>query len=121
MAWNKLYRKQILDGTDGSDAICFPIGRRHEDILTSHLIVANVGRIVLTAQKLYMYRTREDSITTQVMTAEHRKQNLLAQRERMEFFRQRRFWRTYVNLLIRYVLHLGWFGWKKVEKFLHRI
>ena len=115
VAWNKLYRKQILDGTDGSDAICFPIGRRHEDILTSHLIVANAGRIVLTTQKLYMYRTREDSITTQVMTAEHRKQNLLAQRERMEFFRKRRYWRAYLNLLIGYVMHLGWFEWKSMK------
>ena len=115
VAWNKLYRKRIWDGSDGSDAIRFPIGRRHEDVLTSHLIVANAGRIVLTTQKLYMYRTREDSITTQVMTAEHRKQNLFAQRERMEFFSKRRYWRAYLNLLIGYVLHLVWFGWKRVK------
>ncbi|MBD5513728.1 MAG: glycosyltransferase [Lachnospiraceae bacterium] len=116
VAWNKLYRKRILDSSNGSDAIRFPVGRRHEDVLTSHLIVANAGRIVLTTQKLYMYRTREDSITSQVMTAEHRKENLLAQRERMDFFRKRRYWRAYLNLLIGYVLHLGWFGWKKVKE-----
>ncbi|MBD5524287.1 MAG: glycosyltransferase [Lachnospiraceae bacterium] len=116
VAWNKLYRKRILDGTDDSDAIRFPIGRRHEDVLTSHLIVANAGRIALTTQKLYMYRTREDSITTQVMTAEHRKQNLLAQRERMAFFRKRRYWRAYLNLLIGYVLHVGWFWWKREKE-----
>lgn len=116
VAWNKLYRKRILDGSDGSDAICFPFGRRHEDVLTSHLIVANAGRIVLTTKKLYLYRTREDSITSQVMTAEHRRQNLLAQRERMKFFRKRRCWRAYLNLLIGYVMHLVWFGWKKVKQ-----
>ena len=115
VAWNKLYRKCILDGTDGSDAIRFPIGRRHEDVLTSHLIIANAERIALTTQKLYLYRTREESITSQVMKAEHRKQNLLAQRERMEFFRKRCYWRAYLNLFIGYVLHLGWFGWKRVK------
>ena len=116
VAWNKLYLKRILDGSDGSDAIRFPIGRRHEDVLTSHLIVANAGRIVLTTQKLYLYRTRADSITSQVMAAEHRKQNLLAQRERMEFFRKRWYWRAYLNLLVGYVMHLVWFGWKKVKE-----
>ena len=116
VAWNKLYRKRILDSSDGSDAIRFPIGRRHEDVLTSHLVVANAERIVLTTQKLYMYRTREDSITSQIMTAEHRKQNLLAQRERMEFFWKRRYWRAYLNLLIGYVMHLVWFGWKRVRQ-----
>ena len=44
VAWNKLYRKRILDGLDGSDAIRFPIGRRHEDVLTRQLIVANAER-----------------------------------------------------------------------------
>ena len=115
VAWNKLYRKRIMDGSNGNVAIHFPIGRRHEDVLTSHLIVANAGRIVLTTQKLYLYRAREDSITSQVMTAEYRKQNLLAQRERMDFFRKRWYWRAYLNLLIGYVMHLGWFGWKKVK------
>lgn len=116
IACNKLYRKQILDGSDGSRAIRFPIGRRHEDVLTSHLIVANAERIVLTKRKLYLYRIRENSITNQVMTEEHRKQNLLAQRERMEFFRKRRYRRAYLNLFMGYVLHLGWFGWKKVKE-----
>ncbi len=115
IACNKLYRKQILDGTEDATVIRFPIGRRHEDVLTSHLIVANAGRIVLTKRKLYLYRIRENSITNQGMTEEHRKQNLLAQRERMEFFRKRRYWRAYLNLLIGYVLHLGWFGGKRMK------
>ena len=115
IACNKLYRKQTFDGTDGAAAIRFPISRRHEDVLTSHLIVANAERIVLTKRKLYLYRIRENSITNQVLTKEHRKQNLRAQRERMEFFRRRRYWRAYLNLLVGYVLHLGWFGWKRMK------
>lgn len=115
VAWNKLYRKRILDGSGGSQVIRFPIGRRHEDVLTSHLIVANAKRIVLTTRKLYLYRIRSDSITTERMTVEHRKQNLCAQRERMVFFREKRYWRAYLNLLVGYVLHVGWFACKRVK------
>lgn len=113
---NKLYHRSILEGDGGSDRIRFPMGRRHEDVLISHLIIANANRIVLTTQKLYMYRTRPGSCTTQILvTAENRKQNLRAQRERMAFFRKRRYWRAYLNLLIGYVLHLGWFAWKRMK------
>lgn len=114
VAWNKLYRKKILDGMPGT-AIRFPIGRRHEDVLTSHLIVANASRIVLTTRTLYLYRFRRDSITTQAMTAEQRKQNLCAQRERLAFFKEKRYWRAYLNLLAGYVMHVGWFGWMRVK------
>lgn len=116
IACNKLYRRQILDEINGAAVIRFPIGRRHEDVLTSHLIVAKSDRIVLTTQELYLYRNRENSITTQIMTAENRQQNLRAQRERMAFFRKRRYWRAYLNLLVGYVLHLGWFGWRRVRE-----
>lgn len=115
VVWNKLYRKEILDGTIGVP-VRFPVGKRHEDVVTSHRIVANASRIVLTAHRLYLYRIRVDSITTQTMTAEQRQQNLLAQRERMAFFKEKRYWRAYLNLLAGYVLHVGWFGWRKAGK-----
>ncbi len=115
IACNKLYRKQILNGTDSNGRIRFPISRRHEDVLTSHLIVANASRIVLTTRKLYLYRTREGSITTQTMKAEQRRENLRAQRERMVFFKERRYWRAYLNLLTGYVMHVGWFAWVRVR------
>lgn len=112
---NKLYHRSILEGDGRGDRIRFPMGRRHEDVLISHLIVANANKIVLTTQKLYMYRTRPGSCTTQILiTVENRKQNLRAQRERMAFFRKRRYWRAYLNLLVGYVLHVGWFGWKTI-------
>ena len=116
IACNKVYRKQIWNGIDGDAAIRFPIGRRHEDVLTSHLIMARASRVVLTTRKLYLYRTRADSITTQVMTEEHRRQNLLAQRERMAFFKEKRYLRAYLNLLAGYVMHVGWFGWKRLKR-----
>lgn len=116
IACNKLYRKQILSGSDRNGKIRFPIGRRHEDVLTSHLIVANASRIVLTTRKLYLYRTREGSITTQTMTAERRRENLHAQRERMAFFKGKRYLRVYLNLLAGYALHVGWFAWMRARE-----
>lgn len=120
IACNKLYHRSILEENGRGAAIRFPVGRRHEDVLISHLIVDNANRIVLTTQKLYMYRTRPGSCTTQILiTAENRKQNLRAQKERMAFFRERRYWRAYLNLLVGYVLHLGWFAWKRVLDRIH--
>lgn len=114
--WNKLYRRSILDGDGKNGMVRFPVGRKFEDVLTSHLIVKNAKRIVLTTQKLYMYRIRPGSCTTQILvTAENRKQNLRAQRERMAFFRERRYWRAYLNMLVGYVLHLGWFAWERLK------
>lgn len=114
---NKLYRRTILEENGRGGTIRFPLGRRHEDVLISHLIVENANKIVLTTKELYMYRTRPGSCTTQILvTAENRKQNLKAQRERMAFFRKRRYWRAYLNLLVGYVLHVGWFGWKRMKQ-----
>lgn len=114
---NKLYHRSILERDGRGNTIRFPVGRRHEDVLISHLIIDNANRIVLTTRKLYLYRTRSGSCTTQILiTAENREQNLRAQRERMAFFKERRYWRAYLNLLVGYVLHLGWFEWKRVNQ-----
>lgn len=116
VAWNKLYCRSVFQRNGGKDSIRFPEGRRHEDVLTSHLIVTNAQRIALTTQVLYLYRVRAGSIVAGMTTEENRKENLHAQRERMTFFKERRYWRAYLNLLVGYVLHLGWFGWKRVRK-----
>lgn len=118
VAWNKLYRGDMLNSNAATETggIRFPEGRKHEDVLTSHLIVARATRIVLTTRELYMYRTRADSITTQSVTVEYRTQNLRAQRERMVFFKERRYWRAYWNLLVGYAAHVGWFWWRRMKK-----
>lgn len=113
VAWNKLYRKDVLEVTEDIAAICFPIGRRHEDVLTSHLFVANAMNIAMTMRSLYLYRIRPGSITDQKIMTEFREENLRAQRERMAFFKERRYWRAYLNLLVGYALHIVWFGWKR--------
>lgn len=118
VVWNKLYRASVLKGGGGCVTIHFPLGKIHEDVLTSHLIVQNANSIALTMRELYVYRKRPGGITTQVVSSENIRQNLSAQRERMKFFRKRRYWRAYQNLLVGYVMHLGWFLWKKCKQYL---
>lgn len=113
VAWNKLYRRDVWNGRR---QMRFPEGRSHEDVLTSHLIVQSVEKVALTTQVLYLYRIREGSITVQ-MEYDHEKarRNLRAQRERMAFFKERRYWRAYFNLLTGYLFHLGWFEWLRMR------
>lgn len=115
VTWNKLYSASVLNGGADSRKIRFPQGRKHEDVLTSHLIVENANRVVLTTQVLYHYRSRAGSITAGTAMGEGVQENLSAQRERMEFFRKKRYFRAYVNLLTGYVLHRVWFGWKNIK------
>lgn len=115
VAWNKLYRSNILRERQNKAAVRFPIGRRHEDVLTSHLLIANTDRVVITGKKLYLYRARQGSITDWRIAAKFRDENLLAQRERMVFFREKRYFRAYLNLLVGYVLHAVWFWWLRVS------
>lgn len=115
VAWNKLYHANVLNGSSDNRKIRFPQGRKHEDVLTSHRIVENAERIALTTQVLYRYRSREDSITGRTAFGEGVGDNLSAQRQRMAFFRKRRYFRAYINLMTGYVLHRLWFGWKKIS------
>lgn len=114
VVWNKLYRTSILNGGTNIDKIRFPEGRNHEDVLTSHLIIGNVERVALMTQVLYLYRMRENSLTAGIANGKNIEQNLCAQRERMEFFRNKRYLRAYLNLWKGYVLHRVWFGWKRL-------
>ncbi len=114
IAWNKLYRKDIFDRGE-TDAIRFPVGRKLEDVLTSHLIVDNAMRVVLTMRGLYLYRIRPGSRASQSRMVGLMGENLRAQRERMAFFKKKRYWRAYLNLLVGYVLHVVWFGWMRVK------
>ena len=112
VAWNKLYCREVWNGRK---KIRFPESRNHEDVLISHLVVQSVKTIVLTTEILYFYRIRKGSITLQMeYDREKARENLRAQRERMEFFRKHRYWRAYLNLLLGYVLHVLWFWWRRV-------
>mgnify|MGYP001852550308 CR=1 FL=1 len=55
-AWNKLYKKEILDN------IQFPVGRKMEDLAVMHKIFEKANKIVYTNKVEYYYLQREDSI-----------------------------------------------------------
>lgn len=116
VVWNKLYRKSVFAMEDGKPCICFPIGRRHEDVLTSHLLIANAESVVITRKQLYFYRIRSGSITDLHILVKFKGENLCAQRERMAFFKGKRYWRAYLNLWVGYMLHWVWLEWMRVCK-----
>lgn len=60
-AWNKLYRKGFIQ----SERLLFKEGLIHEDELWSLQIASLATTIVAVKNKTYIYRIRENSITTQ--------------------------------------------------------
>ncbi|MBQ3163642.1 MAG: glycosyltransferase [Lachnospiraceae bacterium] len=102
VAWNKLYRREVLRTP-------FPEGKLHEDIYTSHLFIENAKRIAITKQQLYYYRLRKNSITNKKTDAEVIAQDLEAQRSRMQYFREKKLWGSYIRLLIGHMAHRVWY------------
>ena len=120
IVWNKLYCASVWNGGQGRRRIRYPACNRDEDIIVSHQVIQNADRIALTNQVLYQYRYRPGSLTDSNVMIEHVKQNLSAQRERMKFFKEYKYWRAYCNLMAGYMLHVGWFGWKKAVGFVRK-
>ena len=100
MVWNKLYHKSIFQ-----DNIYFPEGKIHEDTYISHLMISNAHKIVLTEQKLYIYRVRKGSITKSKATKESIRQDLDAQKARMKYFKDRHMYGSYLRCLKGHLLH----------------
>ncbi len=57
MAWGKLYPARLFDG------IRYPVGLIHEDDATTPRLLYRSNAVGLIPDKLYLYRTRPDSIT----------------------------------------------------------
>lgn len=100
VVWNKLYHKSIFQNN-----ISFPEGKIHEDTYVSHILVSNADRIVITEQKLYLYRVRHGSITKTKATKESKRQDLEAQKARMKYFRDRHMYGSYLRCLKGHLLH----------------
>lgn len=112
VVWNKLYHRSVFGGkTD-----IFPEGKIHEDVYVSHLFVDHAERIAVTDRKLYFYRSRNGSITKSSVTKERVKQNLDAQRARLEFFKEAGMKGSYRRLAIGFGLHMIMYKWKLYKK-----
>lgn len=60
VTWNKLYRKTLFQN------INFPIGKIHEDSLTTYKLFAAATKVTSVTEPLYQYRTRQGSIMDKV-------------------------------------------------------
>jgi len=102
VVWNKLYERQIFEAFE--DGKIFPEGKVHEDTYVSHLFVTHAERIVITSQKLYFYRRRKGSIS-RTYTKEAVRDDLDAQRVRLDFFKRKKLYGAYFRLYIGHFLH----------------
>lgn len=104
VVWNKLYSRKILEAFSQKEL--FPEGKTHEDIYVSHLLIYHAETIAITPQKLYYYRKRSDSIS-RMDTRKAAKEDLQAQKARLDFFRKNKFYTAYLRLFIGHLLHKG--------------
>lgn len=81
VAWNKLYDKRIFKD------IKYPKGRIHEDEATTYKLVYCAGSVARTYERLYFYRERDNSITSDAdISLKRIEHSLLAFKERAEYF-----------------------------------
>lgn len=83
VAWNKLYKKELFE------QIRYPFGKLHEDEATTYRLVYEAKKIAISNQPLYNYFFEESSITNKKYN-EKRLDILEIQKQRAEFFKEKR-------------------------------
>lgn len=76
--WGKIYKKTLFE------KIKFPQGKLHEDVFTTHLLLAKSNKCVVINEALYYYRQRNNSIVTQSFKLEHL-DSVVGAKERADF------------------------------------
>lgn len=118
VVWNKLYDRMIFKQTGPKneffDNKVFPEGFLHEDIYTSHLFIDNAEEIAVTGQRLYYYRTRNESIS-KTYTPQAAAADLNAQKARLSFFLHKKYYGAYLRLLKGHLLHKVMYMAKKIK------
>ncbi len=113
VVWNKLYHRSIFEVEKGN---VFPEGKLHEDVYVSHLFVQRAGRVAITGEKLYLYRTRTGSIKKSPVTEERVDQNLDAQRARLAFFEKEGMHGSCRRLKWGFGLHVMMYRWRLLRQ-----
>lgn len=93
-AWNKLYRKETLEG------IQFPKGKIHEDEFVAHCVLDRCCSVSCVSKALYRYVQRENSITKQTFSV-RRLDGIEAFCARAEYACKKKNRRIAVNSLIK--------------------
>ena len=81
VSWNKLYKRELFDG------IIFPLGKKHEDNLTTYKIFPKAKKVVCISDPLYYYVQRKNSIMQTVSVKEHLDIKMEAAIEAKEYFK----------------------------------
>ena len=84
VAWGKLYYKQLF-----KDAR-YPIGRIHEDLFLTHLVLFKESEIVLIDQPLYYYFINNDGLS-KTPSMKKKKDAIEGQRLRLQYFKENGF------------------------------
>ena len=56
VVWNKLYKREIIQGID------FSVGKFHEDVFWSYQVIAKAKKVAVIDELLYIYRQRTQSM-----------------------------------------------------------
>ena len=81
VSWNKLYKKSLFENIE------FPVGKKHEDSLTTYKVFAAAKKVSFINDSLYYYRVRKGSIMSSVKLNDRLNQKLGAAVEAKEYFK----------------------------------
>lgn len=100
VAWGKLFAVDLFRN------IRFPVGKIHEDELTTPWLLFQAEKIVKTNAPLYFYRSRAQSITTSKWTMAHLS-TCEAERKKRDYFKQLGFVDLAAEADLRLLANLG--------------
>ena len=80
VVWNKLYKRDVLNN------IVFPEKKLHEDEFTTHKILYNIKKIVVSNKYIYGYMQTKNSIMRKEISLKRVEDNLEASLSAIEFF-----------------------------------
>lgn len=82
-AWAKLYKTGLFNDSASYKSIRYPIGVYHEDQYTIHKLFLKSKKIIFVNENLYIYRTREDSITSTPLSDKRMMDNIRVLEEKI--------------------------------------
>ena len=83
VTWNKMYKKSLFLGNE----IWFPVGKKHEDTLTTYKLLARAKRVSYINRPLYYYIDRKGSIMSTEKIEGRLAMRELAAKEAVDYFR----------------------------------
>lgn len=86
-AWAKIYRRTLFD-MPGKKPIRYPEGKLFEDVMTTHLLVAQAERVGVLNKAYYHYTYNPESIMHMQYTRKRFEDTIAVQRARTAFFEE---------------------------------